>query len=451
MRTLPRYKLLASIKTADAFSDYIRLLGILWSFDEELDNGQRNTLGQPYKLNGRMIGNRFAVLPMEGWDSTPDGLPTELTQRRWQRSGASGAKLIWGGEATAVRHDGRGSPKQLMLLHRTATGLGRLRQLFVDSHANHHDHTEDLLVGLQLTHSGRFARPNNDHTLEPHILYTHPLLNQKFRLSEDYPLLSDSEIDELIGDFVKAAVYAHSIGFDFVDITHCHGYLGHEFLSAVERTGRYGGSFANRTRFLREIVNGIRRDAPGLQIGVRLSAFDMLPFQSGLDEIDGTQVPLADTPILFLSARADEADRLEGFRAGADDYLTKPFSPQELIYRLQALIRRSQGQSYTCVDVGALHIDPSRQEVTAGTQVVPLTPKEFNLLYLLARRPGMVFSRVELLQRVWGYTFVGNTRTVDVHVNRVRRKLAHFNGAGIQLATAWSVGYKLLPTHDAAA
>lgn len=168
-------------------------------------------------------------------------------------------------------------------------------------------------------------------------------------------------------------------------------------------------------------------------------------------EIDGTQVPLADTPILFLSARADEADRLEGFRAGADDYLTKPFSPQELIYRLQALIRRSQGQSYTCVDVGALHIDPSRQEVTAGTQAVPLTPKEFNLLYLLARRPGMVFSRVELLQRVWGYTFVGNTRTVDVHVNRVRRKLAHFDGAGIQLATAWSVGYKLLPTHDAAA
>lgn len=283
MSNLTRYKRLASIKTADAFADHIRGLGIQLSFDEHLDSGQ--TLGQSYHLHDRMIGNRFAVLPMEGWDATCDGRPTELTQRRWQRFGASGAKLIWGGEATAVCHDGRGSPRQLLLTEHTASDLGYLRQLLVDTHANHYGSTNDLLVGLQLTHSGRFARPNDDRKLEPQIVYTHPLLNPKFRLSDDYPLLTDSKIDELIGDFVQAAVYAQSIGFDFVDIKHCHGYLGHEFLSAVERPGCYGGSFANRTRFLREIVEGIYRDAPGLHIGVRLSAFDMLPFRAGLHEI----------------------------------------------------------------------------------------------------------------------------------------------------------------------
>ncbi|MEM8530929.1 MAG: NADH:flavin oxidoreductase [Chloroflexota bacterium] len=283
MSNLSRYKRLASIKTADAFTDHIRKLGLQLSFDEHLDNGQ--TLGQPYRLSDRMIGNRFAVLPMEGWDATRDGRPTELTQRRWQRFGASGAKLIWGGEATAVRHDGRGSPRQLLLTEHTAADIGQLRQLLVDTHTNHYGSTNDLLIGLQLTHSGRFARPNDDKKLEPQIVYTHPLLNQKFQLADDYPLLTDTEIDELISDFVQAAVYAQEIGFDFVDIKHCHGYLGHEFLTAVERPGRYGGSFVNRTRFLREIVHGIRRDAPGLQIGVRLSAFDMLPFRAGFDEV----------------------------------------------------------------------------------------------------------------------------------------------------------------------
>jgi len=103
-------------------------------------------------------------------------------------------------------------------------------------------------------------------------------------------LLSDAEIDDLIGDFAQAAVRAQRAGFDFVDIKHCHGYLGHEFLSAVDRPGRYGGPFENRTRFLREIVGGIRREAPGLEIGVRLSLFDTLPYQKGSD---GVGVPVS--------------------------------------------------------------------------------------------------------------------------------------------------------------
>jgi 2,4-dienoyl-CoA reductase-like NADH-dependent reductase (Old Yellow Enzyme family) len=110
-------------------------------------------------------------------------------------------------------------------------------------------------------------------------------LNKKFGLAHDYPVMDDEEIDKLVGDFVKAAVLAQRAGFHFVDIKHCHGYLGHEFLSARTRGGRYGGSFENRTRFLTSIVNGIRAEAPGLEIGVRLSAFDWVPFAPGEEHL----------------------------------------------------------------------------------------------------------------------------------------------------------------------
>jgi 2,4-dienoyl-CoA reductase-like NADH-dependent reductase (Old Yellow Enzyme family) len=116
-------------------------------------------------------------------------------------------------------------------------------------------------------------------------LYHHPILDRRFGIAPDSACLTDSEIADLIGDFVKASKRAREAGYAFVDIKHCHGYLGHEFLSAVTREGRYGGSFANRTRFLREVVEGIRRDAPGLEIGVRLSAFDLLPFTMGAEKI----------------------------------------------------------------------------------------------------------------------------------------------------------------------
>jgi 2,4-dienoyl-CoA reductase-like NADH-dependent reductase (Old Yellow Enzyme family) len=214
---------------------------------------------------------------MEGWDATTDGKPTELVTRRWQRFGQSGAKLIWGGEAVAVRLDGRANPRQLVINKANAPDLGRLRESLIRAHAARWN-TDDLFIGLQLTHSGRFCRPTDNQRLEPRILYAHPLLNRKFGLPDNYPVMTDSEIERLIADYVKAAVLAQAAGFQFVDLKHCHGYLGHEFLSAVDRAGKYGGSFANRTRFLREIVSGIRSAALGLEIGVRVSAFDFIPF-----------------------------------------------------------------------------------------------------------------------------------------------------------------------------
>jgi NADPH2 dehydrogenase len=220
---------------------------------------------------------------MEGWDGTEDGRPSELTLRRWMRFGLSGAKLIWGGEAVAVRHDGRANPNQLLMAAHTMEAIEELRLTLVRTHAERHGSTDGLLIGLQLTHSGRFARPNSKTRLEPWILYHHPLLDAKFGVAPDYPVMTDMQIDDLIADYVRAAARAQALGFDFVDLKHCHGYLGHEFLSAFTRMGRHGGSFENRTRFLRDLVAGVRRDAPGLGIGVRFSAFDTLPFKPGAD------------------------------------------------------------------------------------------------------------------------------------------------------------------------
>ncbi|HEX9003672.1 MAG TPA: NADH:flavin oxidoreductase, partial [Blastocatellia bacterium] len=282
--TETNYKRIASLKTADAFAGYLAELGVELQFDRELRSGADSPLGQAYQLDDFTIGNRFSILPMEGWDGTPDGKPSDLTIRRWKHFGESGAKLIWGGEAVAVRHDGRANPNQLISNDATVAELENLRKVLLDAHREKCGTTDDLLVGLQLTHSGRFARPNDKKRLEPRIVYRHPLLDKKFGITSDEAIFTDTEIDDLIGDFSRAAKRAEDAGYAFVDLKHCHGYLGHEFLSATTRPGRYGGSFENRTRFLRELVAAVRRDAPSLKIGVRLSAFDFLPYKMGDDK-----------------------------------------------------------------------------------------------------------------------------------------------------------------------
>ena len=268
----------ATLRTVADLRDHCAALGIELPVDEVVESGSRAPLAQPLVDGARTIGNRFTVLPMEGWDGEPDGRPSDLVRRRWENFGRSGAKLIWGGEAVAVRADGRANPRQLVIDRHTVGDLARLREHLVQTHATHFGTADDLLVGLQLTHSGRFARPH-DKRLEPRILYRHPLLDTKFGVAPDYPLLSDDEIAALIEDFAEAARLAQVAGFDFVDVKHCHGYLGHEFLSAVDRPGRYGGSLENRTRFLRETAAAIAATAPGLELGVRLSAFDFIGFQ----------------------------------------------------------------------------------------------------------------------------------------------------------------------------
>lgn len=270
---------IGGVRDVETFKRHLDELGIAIPCDDELIAGRSSPLAQPLRIDGISIGNRFAIHPMEGWDGTPDGRPSELTSRRWRNFGLSGAKLIWGGEAVAVRHDGRANPNQLLINDATRDDLARLREGLVAEHRRTAGSDEGLLVGLQLTHSGRYSRPNTHTRAEPRILYRHPLLDKRLGLPADFPLLSDGEVREIIEAFHTAARLAHDIGFDFVDVKHCHGYLGHEFLSAHTRDGQYGGSFENRTRFLREVVEGIQAVASGLKIGVRLSAFDLVPFR----------------------------------------------------------------------------------------------------------------------------------------------------------------------------
>ena len=278
------YTPIGGIRNVADFKAHVESLGLSIPCDAELESGKESPLAQPIAFAGKEIGNRFCIHPMEGWDGTVDGRPTDATLRRWTHFGASGAKLIWGGEAVAVSHEGRANPNQLLINQHTKKELGLLRETLVAAHREACGSTDGLLVGLQLTHSGRFSRPNEKTKPEPRILYHHPFLDRRVSVDENYPVLTDGEIRGIIADFQSAALIAADLGFDFVDVKHCHGYLGHEFLSAHTRTGDYGGSFENRTRFLREVTAGIRSVAPALEIGVRVSAFDGVPFVADPNE-----------------------------------------------------------------------------------------------------------------------------------------------------------------------
>jgi 2,4-dienoyl-CoA reductase-like NADH-dependent reductase (Old Yellow Enzyme family) len=316
-----------SLKDVEAFRQYLRDNRITIPCDSMLIEGESSPLAQSFQLDGLRIGNRLTIHPMEGWDGTPDGRPSPLTIRRWQHFGASGAKLIWGGEAVAVREDGRANPNQLWINSRTIGDIEKLRNTLVAEHRRNAGSDDGLLIGLQLTHSGRFSHGG------PRILYHHPLLDKRLRLPEDYPVLTDGDIRELIEYFHDAARMARAAGFDFVDVKHCHGYLGHEFLSAHTRDGDYGGSFENRTRFLREVVEGIRSRTPGLGIAVRFSAFDTVPFNRsgepdalvpyrwgfGVNPMDPT-CPSLEEPLKFLGLLEQLNIKLVNVTAGSPYY-----------------------------------------------------------------------------------------------------------------------------------
>jgi NADPH2 dehydrogenase len=270
-----------SLKTVTDFRNHIATLGIDLRCDDSISTGADSPLDRPvdFLINGKRIGNRFAVQPMEGWDGTTTGGITEEVLRRWRRFGESGAKLIFGGEAMAVRPDGRANPNQLIISEQNKTGLARLREVLLSAHRERYGTNNDPVIGFQLTHSGRFCKPNDKFRLEPRVAYRHPILDGKFHVTGNDQIWTDSEVERLIEDYVRAARIAWEAGADFVDIKHCHGYLLHEFLSAFARSGPYGGSFENRTRILREIVAGIRASGNPIELAVRLSAFDLVPFK----------------------------------------------------------------------------------------------------------------------------------------------------------------------------
>lgn len=187
-----------------------------------------------------------------------------------------------------------------------------------------------------------------------------------------------------------------------------------------------------------QALNQIKRDPP-----------DLLVLDLMMPVVDGWEVcrrvrTESGLPILMLTARDQDIDKIVGLEMGADDYLTKPFNPRELVARVRAILRRAGGNKPSDDDVrrvGDLMIDPTSREVVVGDQAVNLRAKEFDLLLTLADHPNQVLSRDQLLDLVWGYEFHGQTRTVDVHVAQLRDKLA---GSGLEIETVWGRGYKLV-------
>lgn len=265
-----RFEQVKNLERPEDFLGALDALGIQIPFTP--DPTPVRALASPTTIRDAAAGvlttpNRFVALPMEGWDGDDDGRPTDLVRRRWTNFATSECGLVWG-EATAVRADGRANPNQLTLVPENVDDIATLRSLLDPAQ----------VAGLQLTHSGRYSKPHGEQA--PRTAYEHPLLDARTGAGPS-SVLSDGELDELVDAYVAAACRARDAGFDFVDVKHCHGYLLHELLSATTRPGPYGGSFAGRTHFLRQVVEGIRDRAPGLAIAVRLSAFDFRPFEPG--------------------------------------------------------------------------------------------------------------------------------------------------------------------------
>ncbi|MEO6467645.1 MAG: NADH:flavin oxidoreductase [Acidimicrobiia bacterium] len=321
-----RYTQVKRLRTVEEFRAHVADLGVDIPATDRVERS--GPLGDAVVVRDASAGiltapNRFAILPMEGWDGTADGYPTDLVRRRWERIGASGAGLAWC-EATAVRADGRANPHQLLLDRSTVDEFAALRTLLAPGQ----------VAGLQLTHSGRWSRP--DGVPAPRTAYRHPWLDARVNAT-DADRFDDDELDELVKTYIDAAVLAHDAGFDFVDVKHCHGYLLHELLSAHDRPGRYGGELDGRMQFLRRVVDGIRARAPQLAIAVRLSAFDFMPFSPGSGSIgapepvdgeysyafggDGTGlgIDLTETHA-FLDAVADLGIGLVSITAGSPYY-----------------------------------------------------------------------------------------------------------------------------------
>jgi len=175
----------------------------------------------------------------------------------------------------------------------------------------------------------------------------------------------------------------------------------------------------------------------------------MLPDMDGIDICKRIR-QTSDVPILMLTARDEDVDKIIGLEVGADDYLTKPFNPRELVARIKSILRRAAPErrdlQTEVIEHGDLRVDAGRREASVAGTEVQLAPKEFDLLWELLDHRGLVLTRDQLLERVWGYTFAGDTRTVDVHIRQLRRKL----GDASPIVTVWGVGYKVSTLRDAA-
>lgn len=302
---MPKY---FKYKTPDDVAQDAQSLGLSIGLTDDF-----SPLFRPIQIGRHAVGNRMAIQPMEGCDGTLDGLPDELTYRRYRRFGAGGAKIIWG-EATAVLDEGRMNPRQLWLHAGSASAIEDMLRQGRFAHREACGDDTDLIIGLQLTHSGRYS-------FRKPLLATHdPILDARTidkitgkTVDDSYPLLTDDDLKRLEDQYVNAARLAAQVGCDFIDIKQCHRYLLSELLSATNRHGLYGGSLENRTRFVRNIVTRIKAEVPTLTIASRMNAFDGIPYQAGPVNSDGERIgiPVEHQLPLVNAFGVDKADHLK--------------------------------------------------------------------------------------------------------------------------------------------
>jgi 2,4-dienoyl-CoA reductase (NADPH2) len=230
-------------------------------------------LKQKYILKNHIIKNRLVNQPMEGYDSDNAGGPGELTFRRYKRYAQGGTGIIWF-EAVAILPEGRSNPHQLWLNQKTKKGFDELLQIIKKTSIGKYGANHEPFYVLQLTHSGRFSKPEGEK--KPAIVVHDAVLDKVVGIDDSYPLLTDDELKIIQEKYVEAAKLAYSVGFEAVDIKSCHKYLISELLGARDREGMFGGSYENRTRFLKETVAMIQNEVPKLMIAVRLNLSDFI-------------------------------------------------------------------------------------------------------------------------------------------------------------------------------
>lgn len=262
-----------NFKTLNEVEEKVQSLGANIKFNEDL-----SPLHAEVKVGKRVAPNAIAVLPMEGCDSNPDGSPSELVLRRYKRFAEGGAGLLWW-EACAVVVEGRANPLQMML---TKDNLPQFQEVVEHCNQAAMDRNgKKPLNILQLTHSGRYSRPEG-HKGAPIVPQHDPILDPRVGLAPDAPVVTDEYLDGLTAHYVTSALLAKEAGFDGVDIKSCHRYLLSELIASHTREGKYGGSFENRSRFLRQTIRAVK-EAVGddFIIACRFNVFDAHPYPYG--------------------------------------------------------------------------------------------------------------------------------------------------------------------------
>lgn len=291
-------------------TDFTRMMsedGLDFPISEDM-----SVLGEPIELDGRIIPNRLAIQPLEGFDGKKDGNPSDLIFRRYRRYAAGGAGLIWY-ESISISDDGRCNPLQMIIKESTLSEIARLVRESNEAAITKFGRRPYNV--LQLTHSGRRSADEN-WVSTPLVAVRNPYADSHCSIdgqSGEITIVTDEKIEEIVQQFIEGANLAMRAGFDSVDVKVCHEYILRELLSAFTREGKYGGSFENRTRALFEIIDGIRETCgDGIDICVRLNAYDCIPYPYGWGMVkeDGVMKPDLSEPIKLCRMLVEKGVKL---------------------------------------------------------------------------------------------------------------------------------------------